>query len=69
MQALPDDPLDPVEEGLRSRSSVEGSFYPSHFSRFRVQGSVDVPTWEATPIYAVMFQLEVDVGAHGAHAY
>ncbi len=69
LQALPDDPLDPVEEGLRSRSSVEGSFYPSHFSRFRVQGSVDVPTWEATPIYAVMFQLEVDVGAHGAHAY
>ncbi|MDP2343217.1 MAG: zinc-regulated TonB-dependent outer membrane receptor [Deltaproteobacteria bacterium] len=66
---LPDDALDPDWDSLRTRFSAQGSFYPSHFSRLRLEGSVDVPTYVDEPIYALMLQLEVVIGAHGSHAY
>jgi hypothetical protein len=69
VSGLPDDALDPDWTSLRTRCAAQGTFYPSHFSRLRLEGSVDVPTYVDTPIYALMLQLEVVIGAHGAHAY
>ena len=53
----------------RHRATADLTFYPTEFSRLRVQGSADVPTWLSTPIYAAFLALEVAVGAHGAHAF
>lgn len=64
-----DDPLDPDWTSERQRIAVQGTFYPSHFSRLRLQPSIDLPAWRDDPIYAVMLGLEVLVGAHGAHAF
>ncbi len=63
------DPLDP--EWTRSRHRVSGNvtFWPTEFSRVRLQGSADVPSWRPEPIYAVFLAFEVAVGAHGAHAF
>lgn len=63
------DPLDPEWTGLRHRGAVQLTYYPSHFSRLRLQSTVDVPTWEDQPIFALIATIEVVVGAHGAHAY
>lgn len=44
------------------------SFMPSHFSRIRLQYSVD--TIEPYPTgHSVLLQMEVSAGAHGAHQY
>lgn len=64
-----DDYLDDEWDDLRHRVSVQGTFYPSHFSRFRMQLSYDDPTWEPRPILAAMLSAEILVGAHGAHEY
>ncbi len=69
VSGLPDDALDPDWTSLRTRYAAQTTFYPSHFSRLRLEGSVDLPTYVDAPIYALMLQLEVVIGAHGAHAY
>jgi hypothetical protein len=69
VSGLDDDPLDPDWTALRTRYALQGTYYPSHFSRLRLEASADVPGWRDQPIFAVMLQLEVVVGAHGAHAY
>lgn len=66
---LEDDPLDEAWTQARHRVSAQGTFYPSHFSRVRVQGNYDNPTWRETPIWALMLGLEFNVGAHGAHTF
>ncbi len=55
--------------GLNSaRGTVSVSFSPSHFSRIRLQYSYErIETFEDNQ--AVMLQLEVSAGAHGAHQY
>lgn len=63
------DYLDEDWASLRHRFSVQGTFYPSHFSRFRMQLTYDDPTWEPKPILAAMLSAEVVIGAHGAHEY
>jgi hypothetical protein len=64
------DPLDPEATTWRHRETAQVTYYPSHFSRLRVQASLDEPTYSPDPpIVAVMASLEVVVGAHGAHAY
>lgn len=63
------DPLDPEWTKLRHRGAAQLTYYPSHFSRLRLQTTVDVPTWQEEPIFAVIAAFEVVVGAHGAHAY
>lgn len=60
--------LDP-DEGDRTRGTLQATYYPSHFSRLRLQSSVDVPSWVDRPIYAAMLSLEILVGAHGSHSY
>lgn len=63
------DYLDPEADGWRDRSSLQVTFYPSHFSRLRLQGSYDRPTWRPEPVWATMLAVEVIIGAHGAHSY
>jgi hypothetical protein len=64
-----DDPLDPAWSGKRHKHNMQITYYPSHFARLRLQGSVDVPSWREEPIYACMLALETVIGAHGAHTY
>lgn len=64
----PDD-LDPEWTANRHRVSADVSFWPSEFSRLRVQGSVDLPQWRPDPIYAVFLAAEFVAGAHGAHKF
>ena len=66
---VPGDPLDPDWTSERQRIAAQGTFFPSHFSRLRLQPSVDLPAWRQDPIYAVVLGLEVLVGAHGAHTF
>lgn len=63
------DYLDPEWIDDRHRLSVQGTLYPSHFSRIRLQANYDNPTWRNDPIWAVILGLEFNVGAHGAHAF
>ncbi|MFT3771397.1 MAG: hypothetical protein QM820_38780 [Minicystis sp.] len=63
------DYLDPEWESERQRLSANITFYPTEFSRLRLQGSADVPAWQDKPIYAGFLALEVAVGPHGAHPF
>jgi hypothetical protein len=63
------DPLDPEWTELRTRTAVQATFYPSHFSRVRLQGSWDHPTYLEEDVFSVFLNLEVLAGAHGAHEY
>lgn len=63
------DYLDPEWDEARSRATVNTTFWPTEFSRVRVQGSVDLPGWLDDPIWAMFLAFEVVTGAHGAHAF
>jgi hypothetical protein len=63
------DDLDPEWVDDRHRVSVNLTFWPTEFSRLRLQGSVDDPRWQANPIWAAFLAAEFSVGAHGAHKY
>ncbi len=65
----PDDDLVPEATDDRHRVSTQVTYRPSHFSRLRLQGSVDNPLYRAEPIYVGMLAIEFLVGAHGAHKY
>ncbi|MCB9730908.1 MAG: zinc-regulated TonB-dependent outer membrane receptor [Deltaproteobacteria bacterium] len=69
VSGISDDPLDPDWSGLRQRGSLEATFYPSHFSRIRLQGGLDDPSWRSAPIWSAVLSLELVIGAHGAHRY
>lgn len=66
---LADDPLDPQWTGQRTRHAAQLTFYPSHFSRLRLQASADLPSWRSEPIYGVVLALETLIGDHGAHNF
>jgi hypothetical protein len=66
---LQDDPLDPEETAARNRNALQVTFYPSHFSRLRLQGMRDDAAWRPKPDWGVMLAFEVVGGAHGAHVY
>jgi hypothetical protein len=63
------DPLDPEWTGDRHRTSAAVTYEPTEFSRVRLQGSVDAPTWREDPIGALFLAFEFAVGAHGAHKF
>jgi hypothetical protein len=63
------DLLDPDWTENRQRVSANLTFWPSEFSRFRLQGSMDAPGWKDDPTWAVMLAAEFVVGAHGAHKF
>ena len=66
---LGEGPLDDSLEGERKRFSGQVTYYPSHFSRIRLQISNDQPSWREQNIWSTMLALEVLAGAHGAHVY
>lgn len=51
------------------RGAAQLTFYPSHFSRLRVQGSLGDRNDGGPPIWALIADLEFTIGAHAAHAY
>lgn len=63
------DPLDPEWTGLRQRSSANLTFWPTEFSRIRLQTSADAPAWKAAPVYGVFLAFETVIGAHGPHQF
>ena len=53
-----------------SGSAPRVTFWPTEFSRLRLQGSLDrTGVARTTAIWAVFLALEVVIGAHGAHAF
>jgi hypothetical protein len=65
----PSDYLDLYWTDHRHRASANVTFWPSEFSRIRLQGSADVIGWERRTVGAVFLAFEVLVGAHGAHRF
>lgn len=63
------DYLDPTWTRARHRATAALTFFPTEFSRLRLQGSADLPRWQDLPVYAAFLALEIAVGAHGAHAF
>ncbi len=66
---LAEDPLDPEWNALRQRVSANLSFWPTEFSRVRLQAATDAAGWKEQPDYSVFLAMEVVMGAHGAHAF
>lgn len=64
-----EDPLDADWTDLRQRVSAVLSFYPTEFSRLRLQGASDLVGWRDRPDYSAFLTLEVAIGAHGAHPF
>ena len=63
------DPLDPDWKADRTRASLQATYYPSHFSRLRLQLLADKLPWQTDTTLGGLLALEVIAGAHGAHAY
>ena len=63
------DPLDPEWTESRNRVSVNVSFWPTEFSRLRLQAGRDRAGWRDEAGYSLMLALELVTGAHGAHAF
>ncbi|MEZ4439788.1 MAG: hypothetical protein R3B72_11905 [Polyangiaceae bacterium] len=63
------DPLDAEQTEPRHRGTINLTFWPSEFSRLRLQGSGDFPGWRPEPIWAGFFTFEVVIGSHGAHNF
>ncbi len=61
--------LDPFWTGDRHRASAALTFWPTEFSRIRLQLSSDVLTWERRANWAAFLAFEFSVGAHGAHPF
>jgi hypothetical protein len=64
-----DDTLDPEWDSARQRVATQVTFWPTEFSRLRLEGLADVPGWYEHPEYAGFVAFEFNVGAHGAHAF
>jgi len=62
------DPLDPLWADYRHRASGNLTFWPTEFSRLRLQYNYDIPGWR-DPYHAVILAAEFSVGAHGAHKF
>jgi hypothetical protein len=63
-----EDPLDPEWIEPRHRLSANATYWPTEFSRLRLQVSRDLPEWRA-PVTAVFLAAELVTGAHGAHPF
>lgn len=66
---LGNDLLDPEWTDNRQRISANVTFWPTEFSRLRLQGATDLVGWRERPDYSVFLALEVVMGAHGAHTF
>ncbi|MNR83037.1 hypothetical protein D3C72_138080 [compost metagenome] len=66
---IADDPLDPDWTATRQRTSANVTFWPTEFSRIRLQGSADQRPGQPSPVYGVFLAFETVIGAHGAHHF
>jgi hypothetical protein len=64
-----DDYLDPYWTSERQRVAAALTFFPTEFSRLRLQGNADLPSFLPSPIWGGFLALEISAGAHGAHAF
>ncbi len=62
------DYLDVAWAGDRHRASANIPFWPTEFSRLRLQYGYDVPEWR-DGYHMVFLAMEFAVGAHGAHKF
>ena len=63
------DPSDPLRDH-RERAAGQITFYPSEFSKLRLQGDEDIAQSEdSRKVHKVMLQAEFMIGSHGAHAF
>lgn len=65
---LENDPLDPEWTADRNRSSAQVTYYPSHFSRLRLQGNRD-DRGDGEVVWGGFLAAEWLIGAHGAHKF
>ncbi len=64
-----EDSADPLQD-RRYRLSTSMSFYPSEFSKWRLQYNYDVSeSKDEKPIHALFLEWEFLMGAHGAHQF
>jgi hypothetical protein len=61
------DPLDPQWLRDRTRYALALTYYPTEFSRFRMQGSRDIGL--SPSVWSAFLAAEVVIGAHGAHSF
>ncbi|HYH94688.1 zinc-regulated TonB-dependent outer membrane receptor [Hyalangium sp.] len=66
---LANDPLDPEWTETRQRISASVTFWPTEFSRLRLQAATDRAGWRDERDYSAFLTLEAVVGAHGSHAF
>lgn len=59
---------DPLDDTERQRLAANVTFYPTEFSRLRLQGSRDL-SGARDGIWSAFLALELVAGAHGAHAF
>lgn len=62
------DPTDPLRDG-RDRWSANVTFYPSEYSKLRLQYNWDDPDHLDREIQSLLFQFEFLYGAHGGHKF
>lgn len=63
------DSTDPLRD-IRQRGAINLSFYPSEFSKWRIQYNIDwAQHLNRKPIHALFLQFEFLMGAHGAHKF
>jgi hypothetical protein len=53
----------------RLRLTPNVTFYPSEFSKWRLQYNLDLAEHLDTPLQAVFLQFEFLIGSHGAHQF
>jgi hypothetical protein len=66
---LANDPLDPDWTRMRQRISANLTFWPTEFSRLRLQAATDRANWRDERDYSAFLTFEAVVGAHGAHTF
>lgn len=64
-----EDPLDPDWAAARHRYAVNTTFWPTEFSRIRLQVNLDDAGWRERPDLAAFLAFEFLVGAHGSHRF
>lgn len=70
LSGILDAPSTSVDDSERHRGSLQVTYFPSHFSRLRLQGNHDrsaAPGVDA--IWAGILSVEFTIGAHGGHAF
>ena len=67
--SVADDYLDPAWTEHRQRWSANVTFWPTEFSRLRLQGASDSVGWTDRTNWSVFLAAEFVVGAHGAHKF